>query len=74
MEHIELSCVPNGLLMFDGPILGNTSGLFIAGKDEKKKAEDTKRIRIRLDPLVSIDSWRSIKVIKDKQGWSAQSR
>ncbi len=74
LEHFELSCVPNGLLMFDGPKYGNTSGLFIAGKDDNTKAEDTKRVRIRLDPLVSIDKWRSIKVVKGANGWVTKKR
>jgi len=74
LEHLELSCVPNGLIMFDGPYFANTKGLFIAGKDDNTKGEDTKRVRVRLSPLVKINPWRSTKVYKAGNDWSFKRR
>jgi hypothetical protein len=73
-EYFELSCVPNGLTMFDGPMYCKTPGLFIAGKDDNTKAESTKRIRVRLTPLSTIDKWRSVKIIKENDVWIAKQR
>lgn len=74
LEYFELSCVPNGLTMFDGPIYCNTPGLFIAGKDDNTKAESTKRIRVRLTPLSTIDKWRSVKIVKENNVWISKQR
>ena len=73
-EHFELSCVPNGLIMFDGPLYSNTPGLFIAGKDDNTKAESAKRIRIRLNPLSTINEWRSTIIYKEIDEWKAKNR
>jgi Restriction endonuclease BglI len=74
LKHFEVSCVPNGLLMFQGPVLANTPGLIIAGKDEVTKSESTRRIRIRLDPLASIASWRSVKLERVEGKWRKFNR
>lgn len=73
-ESFELSCVPNGLLMFDGPYYSKTPGLFIAGKDDNTKAESTKRIRVRLNPLASINKWRSVIVYRAGAAWKSKQR
>jgi hypothetical protein len=74
LKYFEISCVPNGLNMFLGPKYANTKGLLIAGKDDNTKDEDTKRIRVRLDPLTKIQPWRSIKIIKNYGEWQAIPR
>jgi hypothetical protein len=56
ISYFELICVPNGLLLFDGPVYANTPGLLIPGKDEKTFVK--KRTRIRLEPLGEIAAWR----------------
>lgn len=74
LQHLELVCVPNGLLLFDGPqYAANTKMLLIPGKDEKKKTGE-KRVRVRLDPLASLADWRSIKLVRTEQGWVTQPR
>jgi hypothetical protein len=73
LEYLELVCVPNGLVMFDGLHYDMTPGLFLAGKDDKTKTEN-KRIRIRLSPLAQIDSWRCVKVVLEDEGWKAVAR
>jgi len=73
-ESFELSCVPNGLLMFDGPYYSKTPKLFIAGKDDNTKAESTKRVRIRLNPLASINNWRSVIIHKENGNWNIRYR
>src|SRR5258708_7909202 len=40
LHYMEIICVPNGLLMFDGPRYADTPGLLIPGKDDRKKRED----------------------------------
>lgn len=75
LTHFELACVPNGLLMFDSPTnYWETPGLIISGKDEKSKSDDTKRIRIRLEPLSSIDTWRCKKLVYNNASWKQQER
>ena len=74
LKHFELSCVPNGLIMFDGHNHSKTKGLFIAGKDDNTKDEDTKRVRVRLTPLSQINKWRSIIVHKENGVWKAKQR
>lgn len=49
LDYLELACVPNGLLLFDGPQYVRTKGLLIPGKDEKDHPK--KRLRVRLNPL-----------------------
>ncbi len=56
ISYFELVCVPNGLLLFDGPLYANMPGLLIPGKDEKTFVK--KRTRIRLTPLADIAAWR----------------
>lgn len=46
LDYLELVCVPNGLLLFDGPKYALTPGLLIPGKDEKDHPK--KRTRVRL--------------------------
>lgn len=69
LGYLELVCVPNGLLLFDGPeYAANTRMLLIPGKDDKKKTGE-KRVRVRLDPLASLGEWRCIKVVRTDTGW-----
>lgn len=70
LKYFELACVPNGLLMFQGPTLANYPGLIIAGKDEKSKPDSTKRIRIKLAPLATLHAWRAIKIERREDGWA----
>lgn len=56
ISYFELICVPNGLLLFEGPLYANTPGLLIPGKDEKTFVK--KRTRIRLEPLGKLAAWR----------------
>jgi hypothetical protein len=78
LEYLEVACVPNGLLMFEGPTLANTEGLLIPGKDDQSVRESDKRTRIRLYPLASIESgWRcrQIKPIDEERlQWQVQPR
>lgn len=74
LKHLELSCVPNGLIMFDTFKYCETPGLLIAGKDDNTKAEDTKRIRVRLDPLGKIASWRSVILTRMNDSWFVKNR
>ncbi len=70
LTHFELACVPNGLLMFEPPTkYWDFPGLIIAGKDEKNKPDDTKRIRVRFDPLAQIAKWRCRKLVRDGISW-----
>jgi len=73
LDYLELVCVPNGLLMFDGPHYhATTPGLLIPGKDELNHPK--KRTRIRLDPLASIANWRCVKILRAGTTWSASPR
>lgn len=70
LRHMEIVCVPNGLLMFDN---GSQScaladGLIISGKDDKTTADSSRRIRVKLDPLSKLDAWRSIKIKRHSDG------
>lgn len=56
LDYIELVCVPNGLLMFDTLFLHKTKGLLTPGKDILTSAH--KRVRIKLNPLSSLNPWR----------------
>lgn len=74
LQHLELVCVPNGLLLFDGPeYSANTPQLLIPGKDDKKKTGE-KRVRVRLNPLASLGEWRCIKIIRSDEGWVTRLR
>lgn len=57
LDHLELACVPNGLLMFEGEWYARGPGLLIPGKDDKTKNEG-KRVRVRFGPLSNIAGWR----------------
>lgn len=74
LKYFELACVPNGLLMFQGPTVARRPGLIIAGKDEKSKLDSTKRIRIKLAPLAQMHPWRAIKIERQENGWIFYSR
>lgn len=75
LHYLEVVCVPNGLLMFDGLMYAQTPGLLIPGKDTKDTPEHVKRIRVRLDPLASIsDGWRCQKIVLNDDEWKAVSR
>lgn len=72
LRHLELACVPNGLLMFAGPAYSSTPGLLIPGKDEADYIK--KRTRVRLAPLSNLDSWRCIKIMPKDGNWQDVSR
>lgn len=72
LHYLELVCVPNGLLLFDGPNYLQTRGLLIPGKDEKDHPK--KRTRVRLNPLATLASWRCVKIILTERGWQAIPR
>lgn len=74
LTYFELICVPNGLMMFEGMNLAQTPNLIISGKDDKSKSEDSRRIRIRLDPLSEIAPWRTIKVQQENGLWVSRFR
>lgn len=74
LQHFELVCVPNGLLMFEGDYYANTKGLIISGKDDKTIAEDSRRIRIRLNPLAQLENWRCIKMVLNDGVWQTSTR
>ena len=76
LRYFELVCVPNGLLMFDGPQLYRTTGLLAAGKDESAKPDSTKRMRVKLIPLSKLDPWRTVKIERPagQQQWHFYSR
>lgn len=68
LDHLELTCVPNGLLMFDGEWYAKTPGLLIPGKDDKTKKTGTKRVRVRFNPLSSIARWRCEQFFRTSTG------
>ena len=73
LGYLELICVPNGLLMFDGPkYADNVPGLLTPGKDEQKMPR--KRTRIKLDPLAKFQEWRCRKIIYTDTGYTVASR
>jgi len=74
LKQLELVCVPNGLLLFDGPRFSLVDGLFIPGKDDKSKNESDKRTRIRLEPLASLDPWRCTKLHRVGEKWIREAR
>lgn len=74
LQSLELACAPNGLLLFDGPQYAQHQGLLIPGKDDKKTKLENRRVRVRLDPLVALDSWRSAKLERMNETWKASVR
>lgn len=72
LDYLELVCIPNGLLLFDGPVYASTKGLLIPGKDEKHYAK--KRARFRLDPLANLAAWRCVKILYQDGQWKAINR
>jgi hypothetical protein len=72
LHSLELVCVPNGLLMFDGPKYGCTPDLLIPGKDIQ--GHERKRTRIRLFPLAQLADWRCVKLIFAADGFTLISR
>ena len=76
LRYFEVACVPNGLLMFDGPQLANYPKLVGSGKDEKSKPENTKRLRIYLNPLSEMNPWRTVKIEREEEesSWRFFSR
>ena len=70
--HLELVCVPNGLLLFDGPRYADTKYLFTPGKD--KKGTKRKRARVNFDPLARIEGWRCIRLEPAPGGWTLTPR
>ncbi len=76
LDYLELVCVPNGLLMFDGPAYHQTTkGLLIAGKDDKSVQDNNRRVRVRFDPLAKVGEWqRCIQIKSDGESWKTQAR
>ncbi|MDD8025561.1 MAG: BglI family type II restriction endonuclease [Acidobacteriota bacterium] len=75
LDHMELICVPNGLLLFDTKNYARQRGLFIPGKDDRSKPAADKRTRIRLDPLcLSAGAWRCVKIEHREGGWVRTNR
>jgi hypothetical protein len=72
LTSLELVCVPNGLLMFDGPKYAETKGMLIPGKDTRNKTR--KRTRIRLNPLARIADWRCVKIVFGPTGFVVKTR
>jgi hypothetical protein len=72
LHYLELVCVPNGLLLFSGPVLAKTPGLLIPGKDEQHYLK--KRTRVRLDPLARLNPWRCIQIVRTNDSWEAKPR
>lgn len=74
LDHMELVCVPNGLLMFDGETYATKRGLLIPGKDDKT-VETGKRVRVRFDPLSEIAGWRVVRFTRNSSGqWQAHEK
>lgn len=75
LHYLEVACVPNGLLMFDGPMYARTHDLLIPGKDTQQTPEHVKRTRVRLDPLALIgDGWRCQKIVVSDGEWKVIPR
>ncbi len=72
LHYLELVCVPNGLLLFDGPHYAQTQGLFIPGKDIRGLVK--KRTRVRLDPLARLAEWRCMKIEQVGDEWRSATR
>ncbi|MBV9470128.1 MAG: BglI family type II restriction endonuclease [Abitibacteriaceae bacterium] len=78
LEYLEVACVPNGLLLFDGPFYAHTEGLLIPGKDDQSVRESDKRTRVRLYPLATIETgWRCRQIVPQNTAatqWKTQPR
>ena len=78
LEYMEIACVPNGLLMFDGPFYAHTEGLLIPGKDDQSVRDSDKRTRLRLNPLAAIDDGWRCRQIRPRDAactmWDSQPR
>jgi hypothetical protein len=72
LTHLEVACVPNGLLLFGGARLSLTPGLLIPGKDGQN--HEKKRTRVRLQPLADLNSWRCVQVVRTDEGWKTKLR
>jgi len=73
LSYLEFVCVPNGLIMFDGPRYAFTvSGLLTPGKDIKDSKH--KRTRIKLNPLAKACPWRCKKIIFTGTGYTTGLR
>ena len=70
LHYLEVACVPNGLLLFDGPVYARTPGLLIPGKDDQTKPPEDKRVRVRLNPLATIQQgWRCRQIVLRDNAW-----
>jgi hypothetical protein len=75
LHYLEVACVPNGLLLFDGPKYATTPGLLIPGKDTQITPENVKRTRVRLAPLASLNGqWRCQKIVSENDTWKVVTR
>lgn len=75
LHYLEVACVPNGLLLFDGPRYADTPGLLIPGKDTQTTPENVKRTRVRLAPLAHLSGgWRCQKIIVENKVWKVVPR
>jgi hypothetical protein len=75
LHYLEVACVPNGLLLFDGPKYARTPGLLIPGKDDQTKPEEDKRVRVRLNPLSTIgNGWRCQQILLRDRQWLVTPR
>jgi hypothetical protein len=72
LNHLELVCVPNGLLLFDGPGFASVKGLLTPGKDETTVQRP--RTRVRFDPLARIAGWRCVRLEPGDHGWAQKPR
>jgi hypothetical protein len=72
LHYLELVCVPNGLLLFDGPRYVQAQGLFIPGKDIRSLVK--KRTRVRLDPLARLAEWRCMRIEQIGDKWQSATR
>jgi hypothetical protein len=75
LHYLEVACVPNGLLLFDGPKYAKTPGLLIPGKDTQTTPENVKRTRVRLAPLAGLSGkWRCQKIVSENDAWKVVTR
>jgi hypothetical protein len=73
LSHLELVCVPNGLLLFEGPKYAEKlDDLLRPGKDTQGTAKP--RTRVKFDPLSRLASWRTIQIHKTNGSWTWSSR
>lgn len=76
LDYLELVCVPNGLLLFEGPRYHkNVTGLLIAGKDDKSVLLGNRRTRIRFNPLATVGNWpRCLQIKRRDNAWTVIPR